>query len=156
MVLHRTAIVNECGLRSAQPQGWRCGCGDDLTKAPFAVERVDAGCVTVRPRQTQCVVANLAEIREFQTAASHESNRTLMTLAHRARAIAAQDVVRVDAAMPVREVDLHRVRLGQGEAQPLGIGRDLVIVHREAGIEDDVVEAVRTAAKNDQKCTWLW
>jgi hypothetical protein len=50
------------------------------------------------------------------------------------------------AAVLEREVDLDRIRLRQGEAQALGIGGNLVVVHGEAGVEDHLVEPVQRRA----------
>jgi len=68
---------------------------------------VDAGLVTVTPHEPERVVPDGLNVAQLEVATLHEFDRTLVTLTVRAGTEAAQQLVRIRAAMPVRPIDLH-------------------------------------------------
>src|SRR5690606_1484507 len=80
-------------------------------------EAVDSRIVPVAPDEAERVVADLLDVPQLQIAAGHEArlvlaagdelDRPRMALAGRTGAIAAEDLVRVDALVPVGPGDLE-------------------------------------------------
>src|SRR5262245_4304399 len=74
--------------------------------------------MAVAPCQAERIVAHRADVAELEvTARLDEADRPFVALALRARAVTAQALVRVDAAVPVGELDLHDARAARGADQ---------------------------------------
>ena len=68
---------------------------------------VNPGLMSVAPQESERVIADRLNVGQLEITALGEPNGTFMTLAVRARAKPAQELVWVDASVSVCPIDLH-------------------------------------------------
>src|SRR5262249_5489466 len=105
-----------------------------LTERTEVAEGVDAGVVSVAPRELERVVADLLDVADREIAAGHELDRAAVSLAVRAGAVPPEDLVRQDGLVPVGPLDLH-YEGAVGRLHARGCGPEVVghVVISDAG-----------------------
>jgi len=87
---------------------------------------VNAGLVPITPNESERIISNWLNVDQLQIAALGEPNGPCVTLAVRTRAKPAQELVWVDATMPICPVDLHHAspprRAQLDRSRPVGHG----------------------------------